>query len=77
MADLDSASDKVNDALFTIINEEGAAMITKWVCLVEVVDKDGEKSLWSLGSDDLSLWDRIGMIEFHSRGLQPEHEHEH
>lgn len=72
MADLDSASDKVHNALSSIVNEEEAAMITKWVCLVEVIDKDGEKSMWSMGSDDLSMWDRIGMIEFHSRGLQPE-----
>lgn len=73
MADFDRAREEVHNAIFEIINEEaGAAMVTKWVCLVEVVEEDGTKAMWSMGSEDLSIWDRIGMLEFHSRGLRPE-----
>jgi hypothetical protein len=76
MANLDSTSEKVHDALSRIIREEGANMVTKWVCLVEVINDDGGPSLWSLTSDNLTMWDRIGLIEFHSRGIQPQVERE-
>jgi hypothetical protein len=69
--DLNKARRAVHDALFQIINEKaGAAMVTKYLCLVEVVEADGSKSMISLCSEDLSPWDRIGMIEHHSRGLK-------
>jgi hypothetical protein len=69
-----SVRDKLNDAISKIINEEGASFISKWIALVEVIDENGEKSLWSMSSEDLAPWDKIGMIEFHNRGLQPEQE---
>jgi hypothetical protein len=72
MADLDKASDKVHDALSRIIRDEQEAMVTRWVCLVEVTDTDGERAMWSLCSDGLPLWHRIGMVEFHNRTLRPE-----
>jgi hypothetical protein len=71
----DTVSEKLHGAISKIVSDaEGAAMVTKWICLAEVIDEQGDKSLWSLGSHELSMWDRIGMVEFHSRGLQPERE---
>jgi len=69
---MSEATDKVHDALARIIRDEEASMVSKWVCLVEVIDEDGIRSMWSLSSEGLSMWDRIGMIEFHSRCVQPE-----
>lgn len=71
MTDLDRAADKVHEALSSIIRAEESAMVTKWVCLVEVIGEDGIAQMWSLASDGLPMWDRIGMIEFHSRTVQP------
>jgi hypothetical protein len=66
--DLNKARAAVHDALFQIINEKaGAAMVTKYICLVEVVEEDGSKSMISMCSEDLTPWDRIGMIEHHLR----------
>lgn len=72
MADLDRVSEKIHVALSDIIREEGPNMVDKWICLVEVIDDEGARSLWSNCSEGLSMWDRLGMIEFHSRGIQPE-----
>lgn len=71
MPDLDAVSGKVHSAIATAISEEKSAMVTKWVALVEVIDEDGGKAMWSLSSDDLAMWDRLGMVEFHSRLINP------
>ncbi len=72
MADLDSVNDRVHAALSEIIRDEQASMVSKWVVLAEVIGDDGVAQLWSLTSDRLSMWDRIGMVEFHSRLIRPE-----
>lgn len=69
-SDPDRASDKVHDALSRIIRDEESAMVTKWVCLVEVIGEDGIAQMWSLSSANLAMWDRIGIVEFHSRSIQ-------
>ncbi len=72
MPDLDSVSDKVHASLSEIIREEQASMVTKWVVLAEVIGDDGVAQMWSLSSERLSMWDRLGLVEFHSRTIQPE-----
>ncbi len=72
MADLDSVSDKVHASLSEIIREEQASMVSKWIVLAEVIGDDGVAQLWSLTSERLSMWDRIGLVEFHSRSIRPE-----
>lgn len=73
----DHPSDKLNSALAQVIREESEnlTMLGKWVCLAEVIGENGEPSLWAMTSPGLSLWDQIGLVEFHSRTLQPEVPH--
>lgn len=69
---IDSASDRLHDAISTVIRDEARVMVTRWVALVEVIDEDGQPQMWSLTSPRLAMWDQIGMVEFHSRMLEPE-----
>lgn len=68
----DPTADKMHNAISTVIRDEAKVMVTKWICLVEVMTEDGTTQMWSIGSPNLSMWDGIGMLEFHNRGLQPE-----
>jgi hypothetical protein len=69
--DLDRASDKLHDALSAIVRTEDTVMISKWVCLMEVIGEDGKQQLWSLTSPGMSVWDHVGLVEYHNRALQP------
>jgi hypothetical protein len=68
--------DKVQMALHDKICEvvrldNPTVMVQKWVCIIEVLNDEGSPELWSMGSPNLSAWDRIGLVEFHSRMVQP------
>lgn len=69
---IDSASDRLHDAISTVIRDEAKVMVTRWITLVEVMDEDGQPQMWSLTSPRLAMWDHVGMVEFHSRALRPE-----
>ena len=45
------------------------AMVTKFVALVEIVDTEGERAVWSLASPDQKTWDSLGLIEY-ARALE-------
>lgn len=71
-ADPDRASDRLHEAIATVCRDEAPVMVTKWVCLVEVLGDDGQPQMWSLTSPGLAMWDRLGIVEFHSRAIQPQ-----
>jgi hypothetical protein len=60
--------DKIASAISNILGEE-AEMVTRWVVLVETLDKDGDRGLWSLADHDAKPWDTLGMLMF---GVQKE-----
>lgn len=39
-------------------------MVTRWVAVVEFVDADGVRMLWSLAPKDAKPWDSIGLLGF-------------
>lgn len=38
--------------------------VTKFVMLVEVMDKEGKQSMWEANSPDLGVWEMLGFLEF-------------
>ena len=59
---------KIADAISNILGAE-AEMVTRWVVLIETLDKDGDRGLWSLSDHDAKPWDTLGMLMF---GVQKE-----
>lgn len=43
---------------------ESDEMVTRWVVLVEVIDTNGERGLWTLAPDDATAWDTLGMLTY-------------
>lgn len=59
MTDLSSA---ISDAV-------EAQLVTKWLVIAEVLDSDGNRYLHTLSSDDLAMWDAMGMMAYHTSVL--------
>lgn len=57
-------ADDIHNLIATYFREHEGAMITKWMLQVEIIDKDGSESLWTLASPSMSLWDRLGIAEY-------------
>jgi hypothetical protein len=67
--DADDLKREIEDAIGTVLNRHETALITKWIVLVEAIDGDGDRCLWTLGSDTLTKWDGLGILTY---GLQLE-----
>jgi len=67
-----TARDRVHAALADIVSDDGPSMLTRWICLIELISDSGERQIWNLHNEELSMSDQIGMLEFQSRCLQPE-----
>lgn len=51
------------------VSEHEGGFVTKWVALVESVDPEGARGLWTLTSDDVMAWDTVGLLQ-HGLHLQ-------
>lgn len=45
-------------------NSEAPEMVTKWVTLIEVVDTNGNRGLWTATGDDVKAWDTLGLLQY-------------
>jgi len=64
---MDDLTEAITQHFAKQINE--AVIITKWVAVVEYVTPDGSfRTMSTLGSDELSSWDAVGMLEMAAAG---------
>lgn len=54
-------SAELGDKLCEVLSSEGE-LVTKWVAVAEVIDKDGQRWLRTFWPDDAMPWDSIGML---------------
>lgn len=54
----------VGEAISAVISRSAASMTVKWLGLIETMDSDGLRGLWTLGSDGITAWDSIGMLQY-------------
>lgn len=62
---------EIHDAVSQIMGRHGL-MVTKWLCVAELLGADGQRMLESFASPDMRAWDTIGMIgliEARERGV--------
>lgn len=60
---------RIGDGLSAACAESGQ-MVTRWIAMIEVIDADGERSLWSLSDEDSRPWDALGLLSY---GISLEH----
>lgn len=61
MADM---RDQIAQAIEATIGQHEPGLVTRWVALIESVDTDGERGLWTLASKDAKKWDIAGMLTY-------------
>lgn len=57
--------DDVKDELDTRIVEVAyvhGALVNRWVLLADVVEENGERTLWSVAPSSVTNWDTLGML---------------
>lgn len=59
--DVDDTTARVQDAIASALPDQ---YVTRWLAIIEVVDADGTRALWSLGPEDATPWDALGMLEW-------------
>jgi hypothetical protein len=50
------------EQLVAALVDEAGSFVTKFVLVAEVIDPDGDRCVWCLGSDDLARWDSYGLL---------------
>lgn len=50
------------DAIAAVLAKHETSMVTKWVALIETMDQDGERGMWTMTSDNVKAWDTTGML---------------
>lgn len=53
----------MSDIERAIADRADGAMVTKWLIIAEVIDENGERSLKLLADDEITTWDRLGMLQ--------------
>ena len=59
----------IGDAISGAVAQHERGFVTKWVALVESVDPDGTRGLWTMTSPDVKAWDTVGLLQ-HGLHLQ-------
>lgn len=59
----------IGGAIDAAVGEHEGGLVTKWVALVESVNPDGERGLWTMTSDGVMAWDTVGLLQ-HGLHLQ-------
>lgn len=54
----------INSAIEQVIRDHEGGFTLKWVALVETVDPDGERGVWTMTSADVKAWDTLGLLEY-------------
>lgn len=51
------------DAIATVLARHETSMVTKWIALIETMNDEGERGMWTMTSDNVKAWDTTGMLQ--------------
>ncbi len=60
--DGEAIEQEIGKAISDVLARHEGGFVTKWVALVETVDGDGKRGLWTATSDDVMAWDTVGLL---------------
>jgi hypothetical protein len=55
--------DDMQTALQGVIAKREISLVTKWVVLIEIVDGNGDRALWTAASKDIMSWETKGLLQ--------------
>ena len=61
MTDVEETRERIQDAIASALPDQ---YVTRWIAIIEVVAADGDRALWSLGPEDATAWDTLGLLEY-------------
>ena len=53
----------IGDAIDSAVSTHEGGLVTKWVALVESVNPDGDRGLWTMTSTGVMAWDTVGLLQ--------------
>ena len=56
-------ADAIGDAIEGAVSDN-SGMVTKWVAVVEYLEADGDRALWTLSGDETRPWDAMGLLRY-------------
>lgn len=45
----------------------GGALLTRFIAIVETIEPDGTRALWTLPAPGMMQWDSVGLLEYARR----------
>lgn len=65
----DLTPDECNEAALSAVSEfiykiDNGSMVQRFVLLVDVIDTEGERSMWSFAPPGSKPWDTLGLLAF-------------
>lgn len=62
--DGDQLRTELGHAIAAVLGRHEQSMTTKWLALVETIDDEGQRGLWTFGSEGIRAWDSIGLLAY-------------
>ena len=62
--DADAMSTAMHDAIARVVGAQESCLVTLWAALIETIDQDGERGLWTLASPEMQAWDTLGILTY-------------
>lgn len=53
----------IDRAISAVLAEHGQ-MVNRWLAMVEVVDTEGDRGMWTFTADGMKRWDALGMLQY-------------
>lgn len=64
----ESVTTKLSAAISDVLGTQ-SEMVTKWVVMIESMDEEGNRGVWTVTNEDAMPWDTLGIMMF---GIQRE-----
>lgn len=52
----------IGKAIANVLVEHEGGFVTRWIALIEIIDNEGQRGLWTTTSDELTAWDTCGLL---------------
>ena len=60
----EAMEEELTQAVDGIVSRHNGGMATKWAMVVETINADGERGMWSFTSAGIAPWDTLGLFSY-------------
>jgi hypothetical protein len=69
----DEVQAAIDRAISGVLADE-SHMVNRWLAVVETVDPEGDRGIWTFTSDGMMRWDTLGLLDY-ARMLEETDQH--